>query len=228
MMVEVAEHRFKSKKALYERLREILWGVPMGSFVEGADAVFLNAALSSANVFYGYPAEAPIAWRIQKQGMGPAPEFVFIRADGTCENPSIKRLSLQKKKGGKTARMAARRDVVDQILEFRSSRLSGAMMFHCDDCDYVSPSVSDFDVDHDDPTFVDMFEAFLAAHRCDEVDIPVIETKDSLGIMVDYGMAEPFGSRWKRYHAEFAKLQLLCRGCHVHKTFRYNHQGEGE
>jgi hypothetical protein len=225
MKVQVASENFASKKALYERLRVILHGYPQGTFVPEADAAFLTAALQSANAFYGYPVEDPVSWRIQQQATGTHSEFVFTRPDGTRENPSIRRLSLQKSRTGKTARMAARREISPQVIAFRNERRSPARTFACDECSVETANIADFEVDHDAPTFAQLFETFVAQLGIEEASLKVHEIRDNTGLMVDFGLEPGVAALWRSYHGEHARLQLLCRGCHVHKTFRYDEQG---
>jgi hypothetical protein len=218
----------KTKKALYERLKLILYGYGFGQTIADGDQAFLNDALTQANVFYEYPAEQPSSWRVQQQAMGACPEFVFSRPDGTQENPSIRRLSQQKSKGGKTPRMAARRDVNNQILDFRSSKCDANFSFTCDDplCGYTSHDGRDFEVDHDDVSFVEIFEGWMSDIGISEASLSIAEQRDATGVMIEYGLNEPFDESFSRYHKRYAKLQLLCKGCHAHKTYKAVRDGE--
>jgi hypothetical protein len=218
----------KTKKALYERLKVILYGYGFGATISERDQAFLNDALTQANVFYEYPVEQPSSWRVQQQSMGACPEFVFSRPDGTQENPSIKRLSQQKSKGGKSVRMGARRVINDQILDFRTSKCDGNFNFTCDDplCSYTSHDGRDFEVDHDLPSFAEIYEGWLSDLSINEKELAVVEQRDATGVMVAYGLNEPFADSFSRYHKRHAKLQLLCKGCHAHKTYKAVRHGE--
>jgi hypothetical protein len=213
---------FKTKKALYERLRTILYGYGLGSPITGADQAFLDEALTQANRYYEYPAEAPVSWRVQQQSMGSRPEFVFARPDGTQENPSIRRLSQEKSKAGKTPRMAARRDINGQILEFRASTCDDNFNYTCEDplCDYTSNDGRDFDVDHDVPAFSELFETWIVDRDINTKELEVVETRDASGVMVEYGLNKPFNESFSRFHKRHAKLKLLCRACHADKTYK--------
>jgi hypothetical protein len=220
MTIVVADQTFKSKQSLLNRIREILYKYQMGDFVQEDDASFLTSCLNQANIYYGYPSETPIAWRVMAQPRWNGAEFVFLRPDGTRENPSIKRLSMTKSKEGKTPRMASRRDISEQILDFRATKFTASGL-SCDEpgCEYTSPSTADFNVDHDSQTYVELYEAWLYQSGVDESKIKIIERRDEYGVMIDFGMAEPYKSSWAEFHKKHAKLQILCIKCHTYKTY---------
>ena len=219
--LEIAGQTFKTKSVLLKKLRDILHAYKPGQFVSAEDAAFLSVCLEQANHYYGYPVERGIKWRVQEHSTWKNSEFVFYREDGTRDNPSIKRLSQTKAKGPKKPKQAARHDIADQILEFRSREYRNGG-YHCAeiDCDHVSSDVTEFEVDHILP-FSELWEIFLNIIGAREAEIGVVEHLDDTGVMVSFGLAYPFDIAFKGFHRKHAKLQLLCRGCHAAKTYKY-------
>lgn len=223
MIVEVAGKTFKSKKALLDGIRDILYFYPPGKFVSQDDADFLTACLKKANAYYGYPDENPTKWRVQHQSAlfgARHPEFVFYRSNGTRENPSIRRLAMTKSKSPKHPKMGARGEVVDQILEYRNSRFSPLYGFRCEDpeCGHASFESPDFEVDHVVP-FTELWDIFLSNMGATDKEIGIAERRDESGVLIGLGLTYPYDIAFKGFHKQHAKLQLLCRGCHAHKTY---------
>lgn len=221
MILQFQDQRFKTKKALYERLRDILWNSPIGPVCE-EDAAFLDACLYEAHAHYGMQKENPIGWLIQFNAMyQKSREFVFIRADGSRDNPSIKRLARTKLKKNRDYKSAARREIAYQISEFRAQKFNG-FSYTCDDaqCGYTSNNAAHFEVDHDIPVFVELLDHWIQSSRIDPTDIEVVDQLDPSGVLIDYGMGPEHGVSWRGFHKKYAKLQLLCKGCHQHKTAR--------
>jgi hypothetical protein len=202
MKITVNGEQFKSKTALLERIRGVLYGTPIGTDVDAADAAFLTAALALANAYYDYPLEQPVRWQVRRQILiGNSPEFVFVRPDGSEENPSIKRLSMQKPLGGKRPIDGARQSVASFVLEQRN-RIFPSRCAHCKVANVK------FEVHHDDPPFADVWRAFLAQPGMVEA------------VMTGFYLAEPHGSLFREFHRKHARLMLLCLPCHDDITYR--------
>jgi hypothetical protein len=215
--IEVGGEVFRTKGALLERIRGILYGCPVGSVVAEAEAAFLTACLQAANRFYGHEVEDPVRWEVwqQRVGGGRYPEFYFIRENGTRENPSIRRLSTQKSKIEKVAKDAARQSVLSQIMEFRN----GLPSYQCEGCPANGGAdATGFEVHHAGPTFNELWAAFVARVGVDEDAIPVIEFRDDTGIMIGFDLGPPYNFQFSAFHEEHAKLKLLCLECHKAET----------
>lgn len=217
MIVDVAGQHFKSKTALLTRIREILYACDLGAFIGPEDSAFLDACLEQANRYYGYPIEKPAKWRVQEHSTWKNREFVFYRNDDTRENPSIKRLAMTKPKGPKPLKSGARQDIAYQVLAFRGAQLMGNG-YQCSECDHNSRSASEFEVHHIVP-FTELWDAFLSDMGATEAKLSIVEERDDTGAMITFGLAYPWDIAFKGFHKKHAKLQLLCLGCHAHKTY---------
>lgn len=217
MIIEVGEHRFKSKSALLKELRALLYKHKPGTTFSDVDAAFLTACLEQANSFYSYPVETPTSWRVMTSLQWRNNEFVFSREDGTQENPSIKRLALTKSRAGKTPRRAARRDIADQIKNFRNNA-GLSFGYQCKSCVFTSHNVGDFHVHHAEVPFTEMFENFLSHCGFIESDINVVEYLDDTGRLINFGMSEPAKTAFSDFHKKHANLELLCLKCHLWET----------
>jgi hypothetical protein len=210
---EVAGRMYRSKDALLEDLRTILYRYEPVATVDLEDSLFLTACLEQANRYYDYPIENPIVWQIRWQAIGRYPEFVFERFDGSRENPSIKRLSMQKPKSGKSIKSAARQSIAEQIKQFRNAHYvcEGYEGYEC---------TGPFEVHHDEISFNEIWELYVRAAHSDEFKPGIVETLDETGIMLSYRLTEPYHSEFNAFHRQHAKLKFLCAECHSRITYR--------
>lgn len=208
MKLQRGGETLKSKDALYKRLQELRDNAQMYAALPPAEAAFLTECLNKANEYYDYPQEQPTMWFVRTQIIiGTHSEFVFRRADGTEENPSIKRLSMQKPLGGKSVKEAARHSIADQVIAYRNTQ------YFCADC----RGCAGLEVHHDEPSFNTIWQQFLADK--DEAAIGVHEHRSYTGVSAGYRLTEPYHSQFNVFHAAHAKLKMLCRGCHDKITY---------
>jgi hypothetical protein len=213
-MIEIGGEQFKSKTKLFERVQGILHRYAPPTAVPPPDADFLTACLRVANVHYGYPPETPVQWRVEIQKMiGVHRELVFYRPDGTAENPSIRRLSLQKPLKGKQPVDAARQSVLDQILAYRDR-----VPPRCEACG-ANGAADRLEVHHEAPAFNSIWLAFLELPDVVEAAMEIVEFRDGKGVMTGYRLADPHHAAFAAFHKQNARLRLLCRACHGDVTY---------
>lgn len=91
----------------------------------------------------------------------------------------------------------------------------------CEECSTVL-TIRTIQVDHIKPTFMELFQGFMAKHKFTWANIPIREIEDDDGSFANYIFFNAVALDWAEYHHKHAKLQILCMPCHMEKTLEDN------
>jgi hypothetical protein len=198
----IGVREYPTKTAAQEAIRKVLYRYQPGETVgRPEDQEFL------ADLVQNHPDPA------SKIGVGIArfevrrnlktPGFWIIRTDGSDTDFSFVKC-LRPPTHPQLVRTALRRSVDEQIWQFRDHALGGGQMV----CSVSGDPIDRLNchVDHDDPTFSDLVDAYVAAHGGYEA-FQVVETVDgAFGRRLADAQVEV---AWQAWHKANANLRLV-------------------
>lgn len=199
---------FKTKAAIRERVRSILYAYPLGTRVAAQDSAFLLELLQN------HPnAEQKIGCGVEafevRQESSISRGFYAIRLDGSAENFSYKKLLSPPTKLAVFKTVC--RDLVHrQIFRFKFNHFRG---YAREDGRVQCPITEKWimqeesDVDHTPPnTFAKIVTDFIGQHKIDVNEVEVQESKTEKGkTFTDNTLVEA----WVNYHDANANLRVV-------------------
>lgn len=150
---------------------------------------------------------------------------ILHRLDGTTDNISIlKCFQINIKNSLQILKEAMRYSVKDQTIEFREKKqIEGKL--ECAHCGNDKLKFSEYDADHIRP-FCKLSDDFLRLPDILSIIPTTFDSCPTLHLKRFYKKDEEFENKWKKYHQQYATLQLLCRKCNLRKssTMDINHK----
>jgi hypothetical protein len=205
MKITIGRFEFRSKKAAREHIRKILWSTPRGLRLMGDDAELVMA------LAYMHPAaEEKIGVGIDYVSVGTfdygAPGFQITRVDGT-RVPFSYDAPLDGAPSHRGQVNIAMRWAIDpQIRSFRRKMFEDSPAYTCPETGIVITNTPDTEVDHVNPTFAKLADAYAASVGGFD-DIGLCRSDDHSGP----ALVEPHRAQFWQFHGERARLQLVHR-----------------
>jgi hypothetical protein len=202
---EVGGERFKSKAALTERVRKILYSYPFEEELQPDDFAFMSSLLlrhteSTRKIGVG------LAKMKVMPGLHKTRCFFLIRIDGTESDFSFVNC-INGKAPLQDLRTAMRFAVQDQSRALRDAAFSRARVLTCPITGAVITS-AEAHVDHIPPdTFERLVDRFLLEHGVDPTTVAL--GGDGDGEMQCYLVDDAFRTTWTEYHRAHARLRIV-------------------
>lgn len=213
MKYKIGEHNFKTKKDAQNFVRKFIINIgckdiyPKDHEYKLLEDLINNHPKSKDKIGSGIK-----CFRIQKNHLNPkCLETIIERNDGSIIDFSWVKCSTSSSNSIIDNFKAAMRQYVSvDIQKFkRDSEMK------CVFCDHIGDVSSDFHVDHDNPSFKQLCEDFIKLHP----NYPKIFDDDSnTHISIFKKEDKEYADRWRHYHNEKAKLQILCAPCNLQKS----------
>lgn len=156
-------------------------------------------------------------FEIKQNKLGAGLCVAVHRTDGSCVDVSVVKCITGKADDPKKKLLISMRTAVtDQVLEYRRGAFCPGFSL-CSRCGQPLENGS-FDVDHKDPPFQSLADAFLRDYNG---TIPTEFDKDGDTNMSVFRTEEKeFTDRWVMFHGNNSTFQLLCKACNVSKSNR--------
>ena len=206
---EIAGEAFTSKKAVRLHGQKILRNTPVGEWVTGQDFSFLKELFERYREARNRESKAVVGIEVEPNTIGSGKGFKAYYEDGTAGDISY--INAANSLNGydphpSQVKAAMREAVVPQIMSFRYEEISRGI-----DPDFAMNA----EVDHLEPReFCELVEAFLKAEGITLHDIELEKIPNFRGSF----LPEPLAERWRQFHGEHARLELVAIDEHKHRT----------
>ena len=204
-MITVANESFKTKTALEEKIRAILWSYKVGDKLNNYDFVFIRGLLDRHPRAAEKIGPGVVGMVIHDNGMG-TQGFSSVWVDGTIQSFSYKACTSPSTKWTKFSN-AARNEIHDQTHAFKVETFRVTSQIVCP-VHGISVTWDLCEIDHQPPdTFDTIIKVFLAHRNLQHTDVVLV--KISMG-------ACNFGDRvlateWHSFHRAKAKLRAVSK-----------------
>lgn len=212
MQVQVGSETFKTKKALGERVRAILYGASIGVELDAAEHSFLLALLGRHPNAAKKIGPGVRAFRVTASLYGNRC-FEILRVDGTETDFSYLKCVTPKTTWSEFLH-AMRRAIGDQIFDFKNDTFGWPETLVCP----LSGATITRDQAHVDHVYPDTFEAlvdaFVEEEKLDRDALPLGPTED--GLMGRRLVDPALEDKWRAFHKAHAKLRVISEEAHKH------------
>lgn len=220
--ITVYGETFKTKKALADRCREILYRYKPGELLNEADSGFIVDLLRrhpNAEEKFG---DGILSIAVQETEYGNQ-GFWLNRVDGSGTDFSFLHC-ITPRSPLDDFKKACRNEVHEQIQEFKCAAFHGEACLLCPVVGEIL-TIGTCHVDHEAPaTFEALVQAFVAAVQIDPLKVEILGYEDG---EVEKRFADrDLAARWNSYHQENAKLRIVSKRANL-STLRRRDAGEG-
>lgn len=214
--VQIGQRTFQSAGDAWRAVREVLNSPPLGSQLEGDALAFISDLMlrhPNAEEKIG-PGIAAITVVRVRQNRG----FWITRTDGTEDNFSIKKCLDEPAPPLVVKRLAAhgalRKAIDGQLKEFRAQFFRDEVDPRCEVTDVPLRNDPQAHVDHLEPRFVELADAFI--ETCGGVEqFELVPADDRIGRqLADAQQVE----LWSRFHAARARLRVISAPANLRRT----------